>query len=127
MDEHLVVREPNGRWMKGFTPNPAGRPKGDHLVRDAARSFTLPAIKTLAKVMNDEDAPHSARVQAAEALLNRGWGRPQQNIEAKIDVAAMHSVHAAQLIELTRLAHESEPDPPIDITPVACAPEAKPV
>ena len=26
--------------------------------------------------MNDEMAPHSARLSAAEALLSRGWGRP---------------------------------------------------
>jgi hypothetical protein len=30
--------------------------------------------------MNEERAPAAARVSAAEALLNRGWGRPAQMI-----------------------------------------------
>jgi len=40
--------------------------------REAARGEA--AIDTLAKIMNDEKAPHSARLSAAEALLSRGLG-----------------------------------------------------
>jgi len=33
--------------------------------------------------MNAADAPHAARVSAAQALLDRGWGKATQFIEAE--------------------------------------------
>ncbi len=42
-------------------------------VRDAARQHTLAAVETLVSVMEDKKAPHSARVAAANSLLDRGW------------------------------------------------------
>jgi hypothetical protein len=49
-----------------------------HDVQELARQHTGDAIDTLAEIMNDKKAPHSARLSAAEALLSRGWGRPAQ-------------------------------------------------
>jgi hypothetical protein len=49
-------------------------------IRSLARSHTEAALRTLAGIMTQGDAPASARVQAAEALLNRGWGKPTQPI-----------------------------------------------
>jgi hypothetical protein len=64
-------------WQKGCpSPNPGGRPKALHNLQELARQHTEAAIDTLAEVMNDEKAPHSARISAADALLSRGWGRP---------------------------------------------------
>jgi hypothetical protein len=34
----------------------------------------------LQTIMTEQQAPASARVAAAEALLNRGWGRPTQPV-----------------------------------------------
>jgi hypothetical protein len=66
-------------WQKGMSsPNPGGRPKALHDVQELARQHTEAAINALAKIMNDDEAPHSARISAAEALLSRGWGRPIQ-------------------------------------------------
>jgi hypothetical protein len=33
--------------------------------------------------MNEPHAPYAARVAAAEALLDRGWGKPKQSHEAE--------------------------------------------
>ena len=55
-------------------------------VRDAARQHTLAAVETLASVMEDLEAPHSARVAAANGLLDRGHGKATQHIEAEISV-----------------------------------------
>ncbi len=55
-------------------------------VRDAARQHTLAAVETLVSVMEDEQAPASARVAAANGLLDRGHGKATQRIEAKISV-----------------------------------------
>jgi len=46
-------------------------------VREPARKHTGEALATLAAVMRDEKVPAAARVRAAEAMLDRGWGRPE--------------------------------------------------
>jgi len=49
-----------------------------------ARIHTRKAVRTLVAIMNQPNAPASARVSAAEALLDRGWGKPKQSHEAEI-------------------------------------------
>ncbi len=55
-------------------------------VRDAARQHTLAAVETLVSVMKDLKAPHSARVAAANGILDRGYGKATQHIEANVNV-----------------------------------------
>lgn len=50
-------------------------------IRSLARAHTESALRTLAGVMNEPSAPPSARVAAAQALLDRGWGKPHQTAE----------------------------------------------
>jgi hypothetical protein len=54
-------------------------------IRSLARAHTETAVRTLASIMNDSDAPHAARVSAASVLIDRGWGKPTQPIEMKAD------------------------------------------
>jgi Family of unknown function (DUF5681) len=88
-----------GRRSTSFKPgvsgNPDGRPKRPETieargvvadVKAAARELTLDAMDTLKQVMKDPKAPPAARVGAATAILDRGWGRPQQQIEANVNV-----------------------------------------
>lgn len=72
---------PTNAWLPGQTGNPGGRPKNLSDVRDLARQHTVAAIATLATLMADEDAKPSTRVAAADALLDRAWGKPTQPIE----------------------------------------------
>ena len=44
-------------------------------IASLARMHTKKAVKTLAAIMNEPRAPYAARVAAAEALLDRGWGK----------------------------------------------------
>ena len=60
-------------------------------VRDIARESTTLAIETLRTIAADTDAPHAARVSAATALLDRGWGKPIQGV-AMMTVAAPKGV-----------------------------------
>jgi hypothetical protein len=53
-------------------------------IASLARSHTRTAIRTLAQIMKQPEAPYAARVAAAEALLDRGWGKPRQSHEAEI-------------------------------------------
>jgi hypothetical protein len=54
-------------------------------IRSLARSHTEAALKTLVGIMNQTKAPHSARVAAANSLLDRGWGKPTQPISGDED------------------------------------------
>jgi hypothetical protein len=49
-------------------------------IRSLARSHTETAIRVLAGIMREPDAPAAARVSAAQALLDRGWGKPDQTV-----------------------------------------------
>ncbi len=55
-------------------------------VRDLARQCTEDAVNTLKSVMMDKLANSSARVAAANSLLDRGHGKAVQHIEAEISV-----------------------------------------
>ena len=57
-------------------------------IRSLARSHTRTAIAVLARIMRSEDATAAARVSAANALLDRGWGKVTQPMESGGDGAA---------------------------------------
>jgi len=50
-------------------------------VKKLARFYSQDAIKVLASIMSDAEAPTSSRVSAAGELLDRGFGRPLQQVE----------------------------------------------
>ena len=52
-------------------------------IESLARSHTESAIKVLAGIMRQSKSPASARVAAATALLDRGWGRPPQAVNVR--------------------------------------------
>lgn len=58
----------------------AGRPRGapnksNATLRDIARGYTQEAIDALVSILANEDEPAAARVSAANALLDRGYGK----------------------------------------------------
>jgi hypothetical protein len=73
-------------WIKGQSGNPGGRPKEEHDIRKLARSRGKEAVDTLYEIMTDEKAPPSARIAASVALLDRGYGRPEQRFEGALNV-----------------------------------------
>ena len=72
-------------FKPGNNANPSGRPKAIvHLV-ELARAQTEDSIKTLVEVRDNAEAPAAARVGAANALLDRGWGKASQTITQNIN------------------------------------------
>ena len=68
------------------TPKTGGRQPGTlnkstASVKAVAATYTTSALATLAEIMQDGTAPHSARVAAANALLDRAVGKPRQELE----------------------------------------------
>jgi hypothetical protein len=66
-------------------------------IRSLARSHTRSAILALAGVMRSKDASHAARVSAATALLDRGWGRPPQALQTNED-GALELIHRIERV-----------------------------
>ena len=66
-------------------------------IRSIARSYTRGAINTLVGVMRSKDATHAARVSAANAILDRGWGKAPQALENG-DGGALELVHKIERV-----------------------------
>jgi hypothetical protein len=66
-------------FQRGESGNPGGRPKVTADVIALARRHTKKAVRTIAAVMNDPKCDPRARVAAAMALLDRGYGKPAQS------------------------------------------------
>lgn len=60
-------------------------------VKAVAATYTTTAIEMLAEIMQDATAPHSARVSAANSLLDRACGKPQTFAENSISVESGES------------------------------------
>lgn len=71
----------DGRWQPGQSGNPGGRPRALRDVIQAAREYTHAALARLVALMGSDN--ESVALRAAEALLERAWGRPQD-----VDLAA---------------------------------------
>ena len=65
----------NGRFQKGESGNPGGRPKAAHGIQELARKHTIEALDVLVQIMLNEKAPSNARVAAANTLLDRAYGK----------------------------------------------------
>jgi hypothetical protein len=61
--------------------NPGGKPKAIVEVQNLARSYTTEAVEGLVRVLRDEKTPAAAVIAAANALLDRAWGRPLAQVQ----------------------------------------------
>jgi len=64
-------------------------------IRSYARKFTVEALETLAHVMRQPKAPPAARVMAANALLDRGWGKAAQLVAVDGEIRQLVEVKQA--------------------------------
>ena len=74
-------------------------------IRSLARSHTRTAINVLVGIMRSKDATAAARVTAANAILDRGWGKANQAIEIGDD-GALELIHRIERV----IVHPENPD-----------------
>ena len=119
----MTAASPSTRWRKGQSGNPGGRPKVIGDLQEQARQWAPEALEALREIAASRDAPPSARVSAAVALLDRGYGKPAQSIDAKVsNEPSMAQLHLQALKELAERAKEQKAareaeEKMIDVTP----------
>jgi Mrp family chromosome partitioning ATPase len=69
----FFVSQTSRRWILVSKPGKAASE-----IKALAKKHSKAAIKVLAAIMNQSDGPATARVSAAQALLDRGWGKAAQ-------------------------------------------------
>jgi hypothetical protein len=89
-------------FEKGQSGNPAGRPKGALTkataeIKSLAQPYGKEAVETLVILLRQGET-HSVRLAAANALLDRGFGKSSQPVE--------HSGHLDVAMTLDRVISE---------------------
>ncbi len=69
------------KFQPGTSGNPGGRPREDPSLRQLAKERSQEALEVLVTLMMNKKAPPSARITAACAVLDRGFGRPGSSLE----------------------------------------------
>ena len=84
----ISKKQPRGKpFVKGQSGNPGGReklPPDVVHVRELARQHTLTAMNALVKVLENESTSPGAIVSAAQALLDRGWGKAEATVNMNV-------------------------------------------
>jgi hypothetical protein len=66
-------------------------------IRSLARSHTRTAVNVLVGIMRSKDATAAARVSAANAILDRGWGKSTQTLEGA-ENGALELIHRIERV-----------------------------
>lgn len=88
-------------WVKGQSGNPGGRPGVPQGVRELAREKSVEAMRTLIRHLKDKN-PRVA-ILAANAILDRAYGKPAQAITGEDGEGA-----ARLVIEVVRFGAQTE-------------------
>lgn len=85
--ESETKRRGNPNWVKGRSANPGGKPNLSPEEADAlamAKQFAPDAIRALHEIATSKTASDKARVTAAEAIINRVYGKPKETVESTV-------------------------------------------
>jgi hypothetical protein len=87
-------------FKPGQSGNPGGRPKELKQIQSLARVRSVTALEVLTQIATDASASASARVAAAIAILDRGWGKPAQAVQSTITPVDINSLSDEELVAI---------------------------
>ena len=94
MQLKMQKRTKSGQFAPGTSGNPGGRPKDEARVAELARSYTSEAIDALVELMRCGKDDRE-RGTAAQALLDRGWGKPKLEVVNEGDSGYLEALQQA--------------------------------
>ena len=79
-------RGSDGRFLPGNRTG--GRKKLPEELVELCRALSPKAIETAKEIMLDKNASAQSRLKAAEIILDRGYGKPQQAVNLEVEKVA---------------------------------------
>lgn len=76
-------RDSKGRFIKGSSGNPRGRPKTDEEIKEALRELVPKSIEVLKEIIENKGARDQDRIRAIEVIFDRVYGRPFQQMQVE--------------------------------------------
>lgn len=80
-----AYKDETGKFVKGVSGNPSGRPKTDPEIRDMLKASCPQAVKLLVDTLNNNDADMTLRIKIAESITDRVLGKAIQGIDATVN------------------------------------------
>ena len=80
----MTTRDDKGRWPPGQSGNPGGRPANRGPIIEYADEFTAEAVEALVAIMRDKEASRRDKLDAANAIMDRGRGKATQHSETVV-------------------------------------------
>ena len=99
-------RTKTGRFQKGQSGNPRGRPKTTQEQKDALqqiRDMAPRAAEEMQRILDDPDSPQALKLRVAEMVFDRAFGKPRQEVEMQSTVLSSEAK-----ADLDRLLEETK-------------------
>jgi hypothetical protein len=75
-----IPRAADGKFLRGVSGNPGGRPRIAEEVRELAGAHSVEALMIAVEIMRDRKKDPSTRLAASRTVLDRAVGKPAQLI-----------------------------------------------
>ena len=106
-DTIMKTRGSDGRFIKGVSGNPSGKPPMPAVIKELLQNATPDAVELLIETMKDESVKTDIRVRCAETIIDRVLGKSVQPFEALFQTQAL-DMSEFTIDELKRLASYDE-------------------
>jgi hypothetical protein len=90
-EKQARTRDSRGRFVKGVTGNPGGRPKNDN-VSDRLFPLVPKAIERIKMILDNPESTDRDVMKAAEIVLDRVYGKAFQSVQLEEIDTTVHII-----------------------------------